>query len=82
MKWLSDVQESRHKLIYCNACGKRIKYEHGILKEDIFTAKKEWGYFSHKDLQIHSFNICEKCYNKMVSQFAIPVDVSLKTEVM
>ncbi len=82
MKWLKDGQNLRRKEMHCNVCGKKIKMEHGILKEDVFTAKKEWGYFSEKDLQIHSFNICEKCYNKMVSSFAIPVNISIKGEVM
>ena len=82
MKWIKNAQESKGKGIYCNACGKKMKFEHGILKEDVFTAKKEWGYFSDKDLQVHTFNICENCYNKMVSEFVIPVDISIKQEVM
>lgn len=82
MKWIKDVHDLRHKDIYCNVCGRKLVMEHGILKEDVFSAKKEWGYFSHKDLQIHRFNMCERCYNKMVSQFVIPVDVALKKEVM
>jgi Fe2+ or Zn2+ uptake regulation protein len=82
MKWLKDVQDLKRKEMHCNVCGKKIKIEHGILKEDVFTAKKEWGYFSNKDLQVHSFNVCEKCYNKMVSNFVIPVDISIKGEVI
>lgn len=82
MKWLKDVQDLKHKEMRCNVCGKKLKIEHGILKEDVFTAKKEWGYFSDKDLQVHSFNVCEECYNKMVSKFVIPVDISIKGEVI
>ncbi|WP_310601974.1 hypothetical protein [Anaerosporobacter sp.] len=82
MKLLKDVQDVKNKEICCNACGKKIKVEHGILKEDVFNAEKEWGYFSQKDLQVHTFNICEKCYNKMVSNFVIPVEISSKREVM
>lgn len=82
MKWMKNVQELKLKEMRCNVCGKKLKIEHGILKEDVFTVEKEWGYFSRKDLQIHTFNVCEKCYNKMVSNFVIPVDVSMKREVM
>ncbi|WP_455714930.1 hypothetical protein [Anaerosporobacter sp.] len=79
MKWL---KEAKHKEMNCNVCGKKLKFDHGILKEDVFTAKKEWGYFSDMDLQVHSFNVCEDCYNKMVSTFVIPVDISVKGEVI
>lgn len=72
----------KSKDVYCNVCGRKIKRVGGILREDVFTAKKEWGYFSHKDMQVHSFNICERCYNQMVSQFVIPVEVGFKKEVI
>ena len=51
------------KDIYCNVCGKKLFVEKGILKEDAFEAKKQWGYFSKKDGMLHSFVICEKCYD-------------------
>lgn len=66
--------------LYCNVCGKKLKVENGILKEDVFEAVKEWGYFSKKDLQIHRFNICEHCYDEMICKFAIPVKISNKKE--
>jgi ribosomal-protein-alanine N-acetyltransferase len=68
--------------VYCNVCGRQIKAEHGILTEDVFEATKEWGYFSNKDLEVHKFNICESCYEKLVSTFKIPVEVIHKKEVM
>ena len=51
------------KDIYCNVCGKKLFVEKGILKEDAFEAKKQWGYFSKKDGMLHSFVVCEKCYD-------------------
>ncbi|MCD7826787.1 MAG: hypothetical protein LUH14_12660 [Clostridiaceae bacterium] len=66
--------------IYCNVCGKKLKMENDILKEDAFEAKKQWGYFSQKDALIHSFVICESCYDKMVEGFAIPPEVREVTE--
>ncbi len=68
--------------IMCNACGRELKNENGILKEDAFEAVKEWGYFSKKDLEVHKFVICEECYDRMVMGFAIPVSKSDKKEAM
>lgn len=70
------------KDIYCNVCGKQIKVENGIVKEDVFEATKEWGYFSRRDLEVHRFNICESCYEEMIQKFKIPVEVMNKKEVM
>ena len=68
--------------IVCNVCGRKLREEAGILKEDAFEATKEWGYFSKKDLVVHKFVICEECYDKMISQFKIPVAVIEKNEVL
>jgi ribosomal-protein-alanine N-acetyltransferase len=68
--------------LYCNSCGKKLKVENGILKEDAFEAKKEWGYFSDWDTQIHRFNLCEECYKRITGEFEIPVEVRTKTEVL
>ena len=66
----------------CNCCGKTFKVENGIMLEDAFEATKEWGYFSGRDMEVHHFNLCEDCYNKMISQFKIPVEVGKKLEVL
>ncbi|MCI8308025.1 MAG: hypothetical protein HFH14_08270 [Lachnospiraceae bacterium] len=68
--------------IMCNACGRELRNENGILMEDAFEAVKEWGYFSKKDLEVHKFVICEECYDRMVGGFAIPVSKSDKKEAM
>lgn len=68
--------------VFCNKCGREIRQENGILKEDIFTAKKEWGYFSEKDLEIHDFQLCETCYDGLVKTFRIPVQITEKKEVL
>lgn len=68
--------------LYCNYCGKLLKVENGILKEDAFEATKEWGYFSERDLEVHHFNLCEECYDKLISQFHIPVEIKRKMEVL
>lgn len=70
------------KNIRCNACARKIKEENGILKEDIFEGKKEWGYFSRLDLKVDTFFLCEDCYEQIVSKFQIPVTRKDKLEVM
>lgn len=76
------IKLQRNKELFCNVCGKKIIMEQGILKEDVFEAAKEWGYFSKNDLEVHKFNICENCYEKMVSTFKIPIEVVQKNEVL
>ena len=54
--------------------------ENGILLEDAFEARKQWGFFSNKDAKLHSFTICEKCYDEMIKNFVIPVKETDVTE--
>lgn len=64
--------------VFCNQCGKELKKINGILHEDGLFVRKDWGFFSGKDLQIHTFNLCESCYDYMISEFVIPVTVEDK----
>ena len=66
----------------CNCCGKEIKIEQGIQKEDVLEVVKDWGYFSEKDTERHKFIICEDCYDKWISGFRIPPMVEERTEVL
>lgn len=59
--------------IRCNQCTKKICRENGIVIEDFFEGKKQWGYFSNKDRTRDEFYLCEVCYDKMIQKFAIPV---------
>lgn len=68
--------------LFCNVCGRELKFERGIVKEGVFEATKEWGFFSDKDLEIHRFDICEKCYDKMIESFVIPVTIKKNHEVL
>ena len=43
-------------------------------REGVFSADCEWGYFSEKDGERHHFDLCESCYDDLVSSFKIPVD--------
>lgn len=66
----------------CNNCGRVLQIEHGILKEDIYCGRKQWGYFSKKDLEQHSFYLCETCYDEIVSKFQIPVKKETMNEAL
>ncbi len=66
----------------CNCCGKEIKEEQGMLKEDVLFVVKDWGYFSSKDMERHSIIICEACYDKWVSGFKIPPKAEERTEAL
>lgn len=82
MKRADNVNKSGDVPIYCNSCGKKLKFENGILKEDALEATKEWGYFSKRDMEVHHFNLCEECYDKIISEFQIPVEVRKKLEAL
>ena len=60
--------------IFCNGCGKEIKIKDGVIREGLISVEKRWGYFSDKDNEVHRFDLCEDCYDRMVSQFVIPVE--------
>ena len=70
------------KSIYCNKCGRVLKSDNGIVMEGICSVNQLWGYFSMKDGQRHSFDLCEECYDKMVARFRIPVEVTTNHELL
>lgn len=38
------------------------------------------GILFQKDMKLHSFVLCEECYDRITAQFVIPPDVSEVTE--
>lgn len=72
---MKDEKQVTHSAeeVYCNCCGTKIEEISGKLM-DYLRIDKEWNYFSSKDLTKHSFNICERCYDKWVAMFKIPVE--------
>lgn len=61
----------------CNVCGNKIKE-----KTDFIQVKKEWGYFSDKDTEIHEFCVCERCYDRIIKQFEVLPKVTEKKEIL
>lgn len=67
--------------IYCNACGKKLDtIPKANVRREHLNINKEWGYFSGKDFMIHSFTVCEQCYDNWTDTFAIPVKKNVQTE--
>lgn len=66
--------------VICNCCGRSLKVEQGILKEGACRMETVFGYFSEKDMEKHSFDLCEACYDRIISGFAVPVQIEEETE--
>lgn len=55
--------------IICDCCGEFIKKQ-GNRFEEYIHINKTFGYLSNLyDGQIHNLDICEECYNKILSTF-------------
>lgn len=68
--------------IYCNACGRRIEKKGEVLQEDILHVEKSWGYFSKKDTEHHTFDLCEECYDKFIQTFVVPIQTEEDKELL
>lgn len=77
----SDTKEKVVKVV-CNKCGRELTAVNGTVMEGVCTVEIDWGYFSEKDGEHHSFDLCEKCYDGWVKGFSIPIDVKEKTELL
>lgn len=47
-------------MMYCNACGKKLKMQHDVLLEDAFEAKKTMGILFQKRYEIAFFCIMRR----------------------
>ena len=61
--------------VFCNQCGRKLLVEEGILKEGCFSIDYRFDYFSNKDGYIYSFDLCEECFDKMISGFQNPAQI-------
>lgn len=78
MKQYNEKQELT--AIVCNRCKKVIPLDKGILKAGVFSAAASWGYFSEKDGEVHEWDLCEECYDKVIKEFEIPPQITEATE--
>lgn len=68
--------------LICNMCGRKLLVEHGIPREDYISVDKSWGYFSDKDGITQQFIICEKCSDRLVGMFKVPVTLKDTVEML
>ncbi len=72
---------SEKNTVICNACGRTIYLDNGAKSEDALVIKKDWGFFSEKDLETHEFVLCESCYDNITENFCKKVSVSETKEI-
>lgn len=82
MRIYSDENDNILEKALCNNCGKALRIKNGMIAEGYAAYKDVFGYFSDKDGQVHEFELCEKCYDKITGQFRIPVQISEATEMI
>lgn len=82
MRRYEDDQGGKLIQVICNRCKKELKVENGYLKEGCFHGNINFGYFSEKDGIRQKFDLCEECYDKMVKDFAIPVEEMPENELL
>lgn len=68
--------------VICNSCGKTIDVNNDVMKEEVLHVEKHWGYFSNQDGESQKFDVCEKCYKKIISGFILPVEKEDLTELI
>ena len=61
-------------VIYCNRCGRRLKGTDLLPGEEGLHIEKSWGYFSGKDGESCSFDLCEECFDEITKGFLIPTE--------
>lgn len=80
MRKYTKIEDNQLLEVRCNQCGRLLQIENGMLKEGCFHGENIFGYFSTKDGTRHSFDLCEACYDSMISKFEIPVEESEANE--
>lgn len=75
-------QRTELKKIICNQCGREVTLQNGIAEEEFFSGEAIWGYFSRKDGERHSFDLCEACYDRLIQGFVHPPLVEEENELM
>lgn len=77
-----NERENELAAVVCNCCNKKLPVENGILKEECIHITHDFGYFSKRDGETHSFDLCEDCYAKIIAGFKIPVESRERKELL
>lgn len=73
MRFYKDKEKKQLDKVLCNCCGRELLMAGNHVAEGVMYVRKDWGFFSEKDLVRHEFDMCEQCYDKMIEEFRIPV---------
>jgi ribosomal-protein-alanine N-acetyltransferase len=68
--------------VVCNACGKELLVENGILKDECIHVDHDFGFFGAKDGESEKFDLCEACYERLTADFQIPVERQERKELL
>jgi len=68
---IEEMEELEMETGYLVNGGNEIKFDCGLPICDYIHVDKAWGYCSDKDNQVHSFDICESCYDRWIKTFKI-----------
>lgn len=82
MRQYADSDKKTLEKIVCNQCGRELKLENGIVQEGVFRGEARFGYFSGKDCEKHSFDLCEECYDRLTGGFLVPVTIEEELELL
>ena len=82
MRQYLDLDKRTLEKVVCNQCGRELRLENGILQEGVLSGEARWGYFSGKDGEKHTFDLCETCYDQLLKSFRIPAAVEEETELI
>lgn len=82
MRQYVDSDKKTLKKVICNRCGRDLKLENGVMQEGVFSGEARWGYFSDKDGEKHSFDLCEQCYDHLLRSFRVPATIEEETELL
>ncbi|MCM1263396.1 MAG: hypothetical protein NC313_11815 [Butyrivibrio sp.] len=82
MRTYLNKKETKLTAVICNCCKKELLVENGILKDECIHISHDFGYFSKKDGETQSFDLCEDCYEKITEKFIIPVETKDRQELI
>ena len=68
--------------VVCNACGKELLVEYGILKDECIHVDHDFGFFGAKDGESEKFDLCAACYERLTADFQIPVERQERKELL
>ena len=60
--------------IICNRCGKETKSCEWDSEREMIHVRAYLGYFSGKDGESCSFDLCEECFDEITKGFLIPTE--------